>query len=298
MKRYFVCSDVHGFYDEWMLALSNAGFDLDDPEHILIVCGDVFDRGRQPLDVYKFIKSLPRERRILVRGNHESLLKDMVERGYALDHDISNGTKTTVYDIAGIDEKKLYEKAFKERPPLGDKLSDYDGEEWVNYRKKIDDMFYEARKKAFEGRKLKGILKWIASDEWVDFAEIGKYVFVHAFIPLKSIGLVEKGYREDWRDASHEEWEDAKWGCPWKLYLKGLFKPEEDNGKILVCGHWHTSDFWNRLEWPHDMSKWLDVYESNPIYKSEKHPGIIGLDACTAATGVVNVLVLDEEDMR
>ena len=34
--KYFVCSDIHGFYTEWMTALKNSGFDKDNPEHKII----------------------------------------------------------------------------------------------------------------------------------------------------------------------------------------------------------------------------------------------------------------------
>ena len=44
-------------------------------------------------------------------------------------------------------------------------------------------------------------------------------------------------------------------------------------------------------------SKQLDIKVSNPIFKSDKYPGLIGLDACTALTKVVNVMVFKEEDI-
>ena len=57
MKTYFVCSDIHGFYKEWMKSLKEAGFNKNNPEHILIVLGDIFDRGNEPWKVYKFLTS-------------------------------------------------------------------------------------------------------------------------------------------------------------------------------------------------------------------------------------------------
>ena len=52
MKKYFVVSDVHGFYDEMKKALDNAGFDIANPDHIFVSCGDLLDRGRQPRGQY------------------------------------------------------------------------------------------------------------------------------------------------------------------------------------------------------------------------------------------------------
>ena len=42
MKKYFVTSDIHGFYDEFMASLDRAGFDIINPDHILVICGDIF----------------------------------------------------------------------------------------------------------------------------------------------------------------------------------------------------------------------------------------------------------------
>jgi len=48
--------------------LNKIGFDLNNEEHILIICGDLFDRGSESSKLYEFIKSLQKERRILIRG--------------------------------------------------------------------------------------------------------------------------------------------------------------------------------------------------------------------------------------
>lgn len=68
MKKYFVASDIHSFYTPFVKELNKTSFDLNNEEHILIICGDLFDRGSESLKLYEFIKSLPKERRILIRG--------------------------------------------------------------------------------------------------------------------------------------------------------------------------------------------------------------------------------------
>ena len=55
--KYFVSADIHGFYDEWIKALKEKGFDFNTPEHKVILCGDLFDRGRQPKQIIDFILS-------------------------------------------------------------------------------------------------------------------------------------------------------------------------------------------------------------------------------------------------
>lgn len=151
MTRYFITSDIHGFYDEFMDALTRAGFDENNSSHILIVCGDIFDRGKKPLEIYDFLRSLPKERRILIRGNHETLLRDLAARGYPEDYDAHNKTYDTLAYIAKQPIKTDFARLlFKPGNVNIEKIL-----------KKRDE--YEH--KLFHSRKLKEILRWIASDE-------------------------------------------------------------------------------------------------------------------------------------
>lgn len=299
-RKYFVCSDIHGFYDEWMDSLNRAGFNREESSHVLIVLGDIFDRGKQPLKVYKFLRELPKERRILIRGNHESLLGQLVKRFYAEPQDEHNGTVDTLFLFGGYEGyKEFNQQQSKEKNE--NKL--YWGmPEYENFRTKWNNK----RNAVYTSDFVKEVLDWINSNEWCDFYETKKYIFVHSFIPIRKYLNLEKSmwcgfyvydkdptYREDWRNATSFEWDDAKWGCPWEYELKGLNR----TGKTIVCCHWHTSDFFNNLLFKNQKSKHLDPRVSNPIFKSDKFPGLIGLDACTALTKVVNVLVLNEADL-
>jgi serine/threonine protein phosphatase 1 len=104
--KYFVSSDVHGFYDEWIVALNEKGFDITNPLHKIIFCGDAFDRGNQPVEVYKFLKDLKEhDKLIFIRGNHEDLLFDCVKDlkefdGCAHFHHYLNGTIDTVKQLS------------------------------------------------------------------------------------------------------------------------------------------------------------------------------------------------------
>ena len=53
--KYFVFSDVHGFYDLLIGKLNSEGFDINNPNHMLISLGDNFDRGPQNYLVYSFL---------------------------------------------------------------------------------------------------------------------------------------------------------------------------------------------------------------------------------------------------
>ena len=287
MKKYFVVSDIHGFYDEFIRDLIDAGFDVNNQEHILIVCGDIFDRGKQPLEIYKFLREFPRERRILVRGNHEILLKELVDRGFALSHDNSNKTTDTLYQLCGYESCYAFDKERYKEQAL--KHIEYGTLEYENFRTK----WINKSRDVFHSAIVKDILDWIASDEWCNYYETKDYIFVHSWLPLKThieqtiygFKVVEDGYRDDWRNATQAEWNDAMWGCPWKKAQSGY----NETGKTIVCGHWHTSDFYNNLT---KIKKKYSI-ENNPIFKSDKYK-IIGIDTCTALSKRVNVFTFEE----
>ena len=102
--KYFVVSDVHSFYTPLKTALDNAGFDPKNENYTLISCGDLFDRGDESEQVLDYIMSLPRK--ILVRGNHESMLMELVFRKRTAEAcDQHNGTIKTIFDLGGALKK-------------------------------------------------------------------------------------------------------------------------------------------------------------------------------------------------
>ena len=273
-KTYFVIADVHSYYGAMKKALDEAGYDPDNEDHILISCGDVFDRGDGTLEVLSFLRSIPKERRVLIRGNHELLLRDCFRRGAFYEHDETNGTARTMCHLCHFDPdfaRKLFEK-----------MVFMDPDEW---RKESDAKWHDYLTKPFRSRNVKKVVDWIASDEWVNYYELGDFLFVHSWVPVTEwwddgLHQHEKPIA-DWRNASDEQWEKAMWGCPWKHYLARSI-PE---GKIIVCGHWHVQDFHTHLG--HD----IDGYKNREIYHNDR---LIALDACTALSPhVCNVLVID-----
>lgn len=272
-KRYFVVSDIHSHYTPLMEALDEAGYDAKNRNHVLIVCGDVFDRGDETLEVLRFLKSLPKTRRVFIRGNHELLLKECYEDGYFSDDDVSNGTEKTLCHLSGVDSWRRFEWFHK--------IAVMSYEEWdAGYR----EIMKEHDEKPFKSKRAKNVIDWIFSDEWVNYYELGKYVFVHSWVPTKiwcddKFKMHEKVLK-DWRTAPQIEWYKAMWGNPCDHYLaKSL--PED---KTIVCGHWDVMTFHTRLG--HDR----DGYKNRDIYYSDR---LIALDACTAMEPhICNVLVI------
>ena len=73
--KYYVVSDVHGYYTQLIKALKEAGFFDDKEPNQLIVCGDLLDRGNEAKEVSDFMLQLKDEGKLIyVLGNHEELL--------------------------------------------------------------------------------------------------------------------------------------------------------------------------------------------------------------------------------
>ena len=96
MPKFYVISDVHSYYDEMRKALDEAGFDPNDENSWLISCGDALDRGPKTQEVIDYLMGLPRC--ILIKGNHDQLIMDCLNRRYAQDHDHHNGTFRSIVD--------------------------------------------------------------------------------------------------------------------------------------------------------------------------------------------------------
>lgn len=255
-KKYFVTSDVHSFMDELMVALGEKGFEKDNPEHILCICGDLFDRGNQTVKLFEFVKGLQEQNRLIyVMGNHESLLKDCMSAIYVGKlpgaHHFHNGTIKTICQFCGESEWIIYD------PTWRDKICEV----------------------------MQPVLDFI-DDNCVDYAEIGKYVLVHGWIPCYK-GL------DDFRNATKEDWERARWDNGMEMWHYPRCRVE---GKTVVCGHYHCSWGWSHLrqkrkEFPDKSRKdWKKSFE--PFIDD----GIIAIDACTAYTNLCNVIVIEEDE--
>lgn len=260
MAKLFVCSDIHSAYTPWMKALAEAGFDENNEEHKIIVCGDLFDRMDESLQVYDFVKDmLEKDKLIYVLGNHESLMEECIIRGYAAGHDWSNGTAKSIIDLAPHAEN-----------------------------------FMDACLVVHE--KMKPLLA-----KAVNYLETYKYIFCHGWIPLTCKDHLPPYYTHnrkfefnpDWRHAHHSEWEQARWLNGMDMARKGFVEP----GKTIVVGHWHCS-YGHMID---DMKKngildsTVEEFGETAIWEPYYGDGVIAIDRCTAYTGEVNVLVLEDE---
>ncbi len=263
--RYYVVADIHGFFSELRKALLYAGFFADSEPHMLIVCGDMLDRGKETLEMQAFMMELlEKGELIFIRGNHEDLLECMLEDieynlwdfAMGTSYHMRNGTWDTALTLAGMKNSEAL----------------------TYYR----DLIFKTRSSPF----YKELMR--ASK---DYFETEHYIFVHGWIPAKSEPasiwtprVKNFSYDENWRNASKTAWFEARWQNGMNLAKRfGVTEP----GKTIVCGHFHCS-------WGHAKEGRGEEWGENAIFEPYFADGIIALDACTSYSGKVNCIVIED----
>lgn len=257
--KYYVVSDIHGYYTELKQALDEKGFFSDTFPHKLIVCGDVLDRGSEAKAVQQFILDLmDKDEVVLIRGNHEDLMMDLFygwdKRSYLLSHHRSNKTVDSVLQLT--DSHYI-----------------------------LDDNKDEVKEKLSNTPFIQKIIPAM-----VNYYETNKYIFVHGWIPCNKFR--ENRYCDryeaidDWRNASPEDWYFARWANGMEAWNAGV----KEQGKTIVCGHWNCSYGHSVLE--HKGSQYDEDADHSPFYGD----GIIAIDACTPLSKKINCLVLEDFD--
>ena len=115
----------------------------------------------------------------------------------------------------------------------------------------------------------------------LDYYETEHYIFVHGWIPCERSS---KGYSyyPGWRDAGTARWKSARW-------INGIDAAQSSRAeKTVVCGHWHAS--YGHARYAKKGTEFGADADFSPYFG----PGIIAMDACTAYSGKINVIVLED----
>lgn len=162
--NYFVCSDLHGYYDELVKSLEKSGFDQNNDSHKLVVVGDCFDRGKKSKEVYTYLKGLwDKDKAIVVKGNHDMFL----------------------YELMELNEKRVNFNI--EKNGFQHTLNSFCGEDVAGWKiEDIRDLFISENPE---------IIIWLDSLEF--YLEIENYIFVHAGLNLE----VDDWKDCDWKKA-------------------------------------------------------------------------------------------------
>lgn len=181
MPKFFVFSDVHGFYSLLVKALDEAGYDNSNPEHWLISCGDNFDRGDGNSEMLDFLQNS--ERIILIKGNHEDMLMEALNRGFSERHDIHNGTDKTILQL--LNELGEFDSVYDRVHLLFDKMLNY-----------------------FETENYIFVHGWIAVSCYEDYPCWARYRTYK--------------YNPEWRNADERDWSEARWLNGMQLAHEGI----------------------------------------------------------------------------
>lgn len=262
MKKYFIVSDVHGFYDELIRGLEVAGFSASNPNHIFVSLGDLFDRGDKSYECLQFVNSLPKERKILICGNHEFCLQEAIIRHRFKYHDIHNCTDKTC--------REFYQKTHSGQNIQ--EIHDYDILDWLRY---------------WEDLKIYG-------NSLKPYAIVKDNLFLHGWVPYQCKSLTDLKHT-DWADWYDSAWTDGvlysmKWGAVIKTSNRKDARPV-----TVFCGHvhscFHNYKYHQRGEIVNLENGEIDATKLD--FSTFIDERIVNLDSYTKLSKKVNVFVLN-----
>ena len=257
-KKIFFCSDIHGYYDVMINTLKFKGFDENNPNHLLVVLGDIFDRGDQAVQVYEYLKRLTdKKKAVVVSGNHHKFLIEFLEGSYNPFNYMNNGLSETIGDF--WHRTMPFESWCLLDKDCTPNSNDY--AEWVDIcRKDIMEEYPE-------------LLDWLKS--MPRYFESKNIIGCHASLDLNA---------EDWRKPHCIRYTLRDWDA--LEFDDGMFLARKNTtGKTIVAGHFDTG----HLREMHN----LGVYDDHSILKTEDNK--IFIDGCVALTQKLNVLILEDE---
>ena len=265
MKKLFVVSDVHGHYHEMIDALEQAGFDENNENHLLISCGDEFDRGEHSLAVYTYLRRLESiNKAIVLKGNHSIFMIDYLSgKNISPFNYLYNGTRETLADFL------MQTRPFETWCVLGGLTEPTYGDfaTWITAAK-LDLKEWSP-----------DLLEWLETRPY--YFETKNHIFTHGAID---------GQCEDWHFPKKDykgrfmDWDACMWD-------DGSFFGSEikNTDKTVVIGHFGTA---------HLRSMYgIESEDPHSILKREDGR-VIAIDATTKLSKRVNVLVIEDDLME
>ena len=255
MKRHIFVSDIHGDYNKLAKALAGAKF---DPNQDTLVClGDIFDRGSQSLEVLQFLMGLPHK--ILIWGNHDYRLRELIIGEPVGQHDYQNGVRETLHSLC----------------PNHKSIQSID----ILLNIFSTDVQYADTYK----------LLWQYFDTCIWAAEWDDLIATHAWLPhVRRCVNMPTAIQVDWRNATRQDWYAASWA-----HTEQCIEDQVYPDKSMIIGHWHTWRLWRKFAKMNTKDIPWDTY----VHYIGEDKMIICIDGCTNATdGIVNayILYLDE----
>jgi len=81
--KYFVTSDIHGHYKVLINSLKKVDYNEENPNHHLLILGDMFDRGSESKEVFEYLFRLNKEHKAtILLGNHDYFMIEFLEGNF------------------------------------------------------------------------------------------------------------------------------------------------------------------------------------------------------------------------
>ena len=260
--KIFAISDVHGHYAEMQRALNKAGFDETDTNHLLVVCGDMFDRGRESLQVYSYLKYLSDlGKAVVIKGNHELMFIDYL-----------TGKSVSPWNYKMNGENETFSEFLHETAPF---------ETWCLFDNVPEPTYGDFAKWLQSAvkqinKEYPDLLPWLEGLPY--YYETEHYIFTHGAIDTKA---------ENWHEPHcemhhYKDWEALAWN-------DGTFFGEDikNTDKTVVIGHFSTEHLRKMYKLPYG--------EYKTLFRNDNR--VIALDACTIVSKQVNILVVEEKNI-
>lgn len=264
MKKYFICSDIHNDYQALIDALKTNEFDETNKNHILVVAGDVFDRGYDAELTYNFLKKMTDENKaIILNGNHHQMLIDFLEcnnLGLCFFNFRRNGLSATIDSFLKqtLSWDTYVNLRFSEEEQK--QMTEIDwNKTWADFvkhsSKEINENYPE-------------LLNWLKS--MPDYLELKNTIVTHGIIDCVN---------GNWRTPIGG-WTNCHWAKP-----KDAAFMRNDTGKHIYLGHIDSDT----------IRECYHLETDNYSIFTRPDGDVTYLDSCTILTHKLNMVVIEDE---
>lgn len=266
-KKIFAVADIHGHYNILKKSLDEAGYDENNPNHLLIVLGDHFDRGEESLSVYEYLKRLSDENKaIVLKGNHDNMFIDYLM-----------GTKISPFDYFHNGENATFAEFLHQTRPfetwclLYNNIEEPTTQDFANWlseaREEINNEYPE-------------LLEWMQNMPY--YYETSNYIFTHASIDT----AVSDWHFPHCYNGKYTDWDALLWddGSFFGKYLT-------NTNKKVVIGHFGTDHLRRKYNYRSESE------EDDFSILTREDGRVIAIDATTVYSKKINVLVIESEDL-
>ena len=259
-NKYFICSDIHGDFVALENALKNNHFDIENDKDILVVAGDIFDRGSDSVKVYEFLKDLEdRGKAIILNGNHHEMFIDFLEGKDAFFNFKYNGLRHTIDDF--LHQTNAWEMYIITRYD-DDTQRKMDNSEWDSAWRNFSDISRNSIKTEYPQ-----LLDWLKN--LPDYLELKNNIITHGMLDCSN----------NWHHPENG-WKHCHWANPREAAFM-----KNNTGKHIFLGHIDSDTIRNEYNLPKDNYSLFIRPDGDITY----------LDSCTILTHKLNMCVIEDE---